>query len=122
MLTQITPFILCADLDRAIGFYRDRLGFTLGFRADNYAFLKRDAAAIRLLEVEPDCDLADPARENSVYIDVQGLDAVWAEIAPALADLADARVRAPFDQSYGQREFHVHDEDCTLLFFGEAIG
>ncbi|MEM7643060.1 MAG: VOC family protein [Pseudomonadota bacterium] len=119
MLTQITPFVPCADLDRAIGFYRDRLGFRLGFRADNYAFLKRDAAAIRLLEV--DSDLTDPARETSFYIDVQGLDAVWTDMEPALAALPEGRIRAPFDQDYGQREFHVLDEDCTLIFFGEAI-
>jgi hypothetical protein len=35
--------------------------------------------------------------------------------------LPDGRVRAPFDQPYGQREFHVLDEDGTLVFFGEAI-
>ncbi len=118
MLTQITPFVPCADLDRAIAFYRDRLGFILGFKADNYAFLKRDAAALRLIEVDADVDLTDPKRETSFYIDTTDIEALWAQMAPALADLPQGRVRAPFDQPYGQREFHVFDEDCTLIFFG----
>jgi len=28
----------------------------------------------------------------------------------------------PIDQPCGQREFHVRDEDCTLVFFGQVIG
>ena len=120
-LTQITPFILCSQLDRQIAFYRDVLGFELRFQADNYAFMKRDAATIRLIEVEQSVDLSAPERQNSCYIDVDDLDALYQELAPALASLPPQRVRPPFDQPYGQREFHVIDEDCTLIFFGEAI-
>lgn len=121
-LTQITPFIPCTRLGAQIAFYRDRLGFRLGFEAENYAFLKRDEAALRLVEVSPAVDLSHPEREGSFYIDVDGIDALYAALAPGLADLPAGRVRAPFDQPYGQREFHVADEDCTLVFFGEAIG
>lgn len=120
-LTQITPFVPCTSLAHQIGFYSDRLGFTLGFQASNYAFLTRDAVAIRLVEVSAHVDLTHPEREGSFYIDVTEIDAVWAEMAPRLSDLPQRRVRAPFNQDYGQREFHVADEDCTLVFFGEAI-
>lgn len=120
-LTQITPFVPCTSLDRQIGFYRDVLGFTLGFQAQNYAFLRRDAVALRLVEVSADVDLGLPDREGSFYIDTQGLDALYLALKPALDRLPPARVRPPFDQPYGQREFHVADEDCTLVFFGEAI-
>lgn len=120
-LTQITPFVPCTKLDDQIAFYRDALGFTVGFQAENYAFLKRDAAAIRLVQVDADVDLHNPKREGSLYIDVQGIDALYASLEPALSKLAEGRVRAPFNQDYGQREFHVIDEDCTLIFFGEGI-
>ena len=120
-LTQITPFVPCTSLERQISFYRDVLGFAVGYQADNYAFLKRDAAAIRLVEVSDHVDLSAPEREGSFYIDVDGLDAVYADMQPALAQLDPSRVRAPFDQPYGQREFHVADEDCTLVFFGESL-
>ena len=120
-LHQITPFVPCTSLDRQVGFYRDVLGFTVSFQADNYAFLRRDDVAIRLVEVDDSVELSHPERESSFYIDVQDIDALYESLKPELQKLPPARVRAPFDQDYGQREFHVADEDCTLIFFGEAI-
>lgn len=120
-LAQITPFVPCTSLDRQVAFYRDVLGFDVGFQAENYAFLRRDAVAVRLIEVSPTVDLTHPEREGSFYIDVEDIDAVYDRIKPRLDPLPMGRVRAPFDQDYGQREFHVKDEDCTLIFFGEAI-
>lgn len=121
-LHRITPFVPCTSLDRQIRFYADRLGFTVGFRAENYAFLRRDDVAVRLVEVDREVDLHAPEREGSFYIDVKDIDALYESLRAKLADLPEGRVRAPFDQDYGQREFHVADEDCTLIFFGEAVG
>ena len=120
-LTQITPFVPCTNLVQQIWFYRDVLNFDETFRADNYAFLRRDDVAIRLVEVSDHVDLNHPERENSFYIDVQGIDDLYDSLKTALDLLPEGRVRAPFNQDYGQREFHVADEDCTLVFFGEAI-
>ncbi|MEO9823768.1 MAG: VOC family protein [Paracoccaceae bacterium] len=120
-LTQITPFVPCTNLEDQIAFYRDTLGFAVGFQAENYAFLKRDGAAIRLVQVDAGVDLHTPERQGSFYIDVQDIDAIYASMEQALAKLPEGRVRAPFNQDYNQREFHVIDEDCTLIFFGESI-
>lgn len=120
-MTQITPFVPCTSLVRQIGFYCDFLGFEVGFQADNYAFLRRDAVAVRLVGVFASVDLGHPERQGSFYIDVAGIDDLYQALAPRLDTLAPGRVRAPFDQDYGQREFHVKDEDCTLIFFGEAL-
>ena len=120
-LAQITPFVPCTALDPQVAFYRDVLGFAVGFQADNYAFLHRDDVAVRLVEVSDHVDLSHPEREGSFYIDVRDIDAVYAEMKPRLDPLPAGRVRPPFDQDYGQREFHVADEDCTLIFFGEAV-
>ena len=76
--------------------------------------------AVRLVEVCDSVDLTAPEREGSFYIDVRGIDALYADMKPALDTLAQGRVRAPFNQPYAQREFHVADEDCTLVFFGES--
>ena len=120
-LTQITSFVPCTDLGQQVAFFRDVLGFTVGFEAENYAFLRRDDVAVRPLEVWAEVDLSHPERENCFYIDVQDIDAIYAGMKPALDSLPEGRVRPPFNQDYGQREFHVKDEDCTLIFFGEAI-
>ena len=118
-LNRITPFVPCRNLARQIAFYRDVLGFEVGFTADNYAFLRREAVAVRLIEVDAGDDLT--GREMSFYIDVTGIDALFGDMRDALNALPEGRVRAPFNQDYGQREFHVLDEDGNLVFFGEAI-
>lgn len=120
-LRQITPFVPCTNLQRQVNFYEKILGFEVGFRADNYAFLKRDSVAVRLIEVDDNVDLSRPDREGSFYIDVEDIDALYVEMKPALDALPQGRARAPFNQPYNQREFHVADEDCTLIFFGEEI-
>jgi catechol 2,3-dioxygenase-like lactoylglutathione lyase family enzyme len=120
-LTQITPFVPCTSLAAQIGFFCDTLGFTAGFQSEFYAFVHRDGVAVRLVQVSDEVDLKHPERQGSFYIDVDGIDAVYAAMKPALDKLPEGRVRAPFNQPYDQREFHVFDEDCTLIFFGEAI-
>ena len=120
-LKQITPFVPCTSLAKQIDFYVNVLGFEVGFESRYYAFLHRDAVAIRLVQVDADIDLKNPEREGSFYIDVEDIDALYEVMRPQLDQLAAGRVRAPFDQDYAQREFHVADEDCTLVFFGEGI-
>lgn len=119
-LTQITPFVPCTSLTTQIGFYRDVLGFNVGFQSEEYAFVHRDDVAVRLVQVADAVDLSHPERQTSFYVDVQGIDDLYAALKPKLDTLGTGRVRAPFNQDYGQREFHVKDEDCTLVFFGEA--
>lgn len=120
-LKQITPFVPCSSLARQLAFYTQVLGFKVGFQADNYAYLHRDNVALRLVEVDGSIDLKHPQREGSFYIDVDDVDGVYAAMSAQLDTLPKGRVRAPFDQDYGQREFHVSDEDCTLIFFGQPI-
>ncbi len=120
-ILQLTPFVLCSSLQNQIDFYCDRLGFSCGFRQDNYAFLSRRPVAIRLLECPPRDDCKLLGEEQSFYIDVEGVDALYDSLKPRLEDLPDGRVRPPFDQPYQQREFHVIDEDGTLIFLGEDI-
>ncbi|RBW60157.1 VOC family protein [Ruegeria sp. A3M17] len=120
-LLQLTPFVLCSSLQKQIDFYCNRLGFTCGFRQDNYAFLSRGKVAIRLLECPPREDGRDLGDDQSFYIDVDGIDDLYETLKTGLADLPEGRVRPPFDQPYQQREFHVLDEDGTLVFFGEGL-
>ena len=120
-ILQLTPFVLCSSLKKQIDFYCDRLGFTCGFTQDNYAFLSLGSVAIRLLECPPRADGRPLGDEHSFYIDVEGIDELYEQLRSGLDELPEGRVRAPFDQPYLQREFHVLDEDGTLIFFGEDI-
>lgn len=121
-LMQITPFLMCSDIKAEIAFFEDYLGFNTGFLSEGdfgYAFMRRDNAAVRLLTTK--ADLSDERREQMIYIDVDDVDALWAELGPKLLELPEDRVRAPFIQPYNQREFLVIDEGPNLLLFGHAI-
>lgn len=120
-LLQVTPFVLCRDLQRQIDFYCTFLGFSLNFQAENYAYLRRDAVGLRLLACPPRDDGAPLGADHSFYIDTDDVDALFETLQPQLQQLPSERVRAPFDQPYGQREFHVLDEDGALVFFGRAL-
>lgn len=122
-LGRTSPFIPCASLARQRDFHCGTLGFLCRYSADNSAFLSRDDAAVRLLECPPRADGRPLGAGQSFHVDVEALDPLWQALAPvlapALARLPPERGRAPFDQPYGQREFHVIDEDGALIFFGE---
>jgi len=109
-----------ADAAASGRFYVDVLGFELRAEAGaSYALLARDGAAV-VLTGGANAEALKATRENvATYIWVEDLDALWAELRGALLALPEGRVRAPFRQDYGMREFHVKDDDGALIFFGE---
>lgn len=112
-ITQMTPFIQTHNLRESLAFFDEVMGFACTFQADNYAFIRRGAIALRVVEV--DCEIG----EQMVYFDVDDVDALYSEMRPALDALPKNRVRAPFDQPYNQREFHLKDPDNCLFFYGQ---
>ena len=107
------------DLDKALHFYQHYLQFEVGVSMEGYAYIVRDDIAIRLLEVESGSP--EGPGEQACYICVKDIDALYQQLEPNLSKLTKGQVRAPIDQPYGQREFHVKDEDSMRIFFGEAI-
>jgi catechol 2,3-dioxygenase-like lactoylglutathione lyase family enzyme len=120
-LVQITPFLHVPDLEKAIAFFTNILGFTVTFRHTDYAFIRRERAAFRLIA----CGPGDPPRAFTPrvahYIDVRDLATLHAELAPKLATLAPDQVYGPVYQEYGQRELMVVGPDGDLIVFGQAI-
>ena len=119
-LFRITPFMHVPDIEAAIHFF-EMLGFTLHFRAADYAYVQREAAAFRLLQNRGDDGSPPGNRRFCYYIDVENLDAIHAELKPKLAGLNDGDVHGPVDQIYGQRELMIVAPDGNLLVFGQDI-
>ena len=117
-LTSITPIVPVSDLGRALDFYTTSLGFTVQASDEGYAYIVRDDVALRLLKATDE----SPIGQQACYICVENLDRLFEQMKPTLEQLPEGRVKAPFDQPYGQREFHVTDEDSLLIFFGEPVG
>ncbi len=111
------------DVEASVAFYRDTLGFEARFVSDDKGFgtVIRGEAALHLLRTDDAEALRATGNNISVYVWVKGVDALFAQLESKLGQLPEGHVRAPFDQPYGMREFHVKDPDGCLLFFGENI-
>ena len=117
---QVTPFLHVPDIEAAIAFFVERLGFELKYRISNYAYLHRETVGIRMLELERG-EAPSNRRRFAHYVDVRDVDGLFAEMKPKLADLPPKDVHGPVDQEYGQREFMVVAPDGDLIVFGQAI-
>jgi catechol 2,3-dioxygenase-like lactoylglutathione lyase family enzyme len=118
---QITPFMHVEDLEQAVVFFTELLGFKVLSRYPNYAYLHRETVGIRLLESHG-ADGAPPGnRRFAYYVDVRDVDALYAELKPKLATLPPRDVHGPADKPYGQRELLILAPDGNFIAFGHAI-
>jgi catechol 2,3-dioxygenase-like lactoylglutathione lyase family enzyme len=118
---QITPFMHVDDLEKAVAFFIDVLGFRALNHAGDYAYLHRETAGIRILR-NSGTDGAPPGnRRFAYYVDVRDVDALYAELKPKLDTLPKGDVHGPADKPYGQRELLVLAPDGNLIAFGQAI-
>ncbi len=118
---HITPFMNVDNLDRALAFFNDILGFETQFRAPDYAYIHRETVGFRMLE-QKGPDGAPPGnRRFAYYIDVRDVDRLFAELKPKLDTLPPGDVYGPVNQHYGQRELLVLAPDGNLIAFGQAI-
>ena len=92
---QITPFMHVEDLEKALIFFNDVLGFETQFRARDYAYIHRETAGIRILE-QNGADAAPPGtRRFAYYIDVRDVDQLYVELKTKLATLPTRDVYGP---------------------------
>lgn len=116
---HVTPFLRVPDIEAAKTFFRETLGFTVGFEGGGYAYMHRDRVAFRMV-----ADKSLPPRGEgryTSYIDVEDVDGLFAELKPKLDLLPAGHVQPLCDQEYGQREFAVVGPDGDLIAFGAAI-
>lgn len=118
---QITPFMHVPDLEKALAFFNDVLGFATLFRGGDYAYVHRETVGIRIMQNRGEDGAPPGNRRFAYYIDVRDVDALYAELKPKLDTLPEGDVHGPANKSYGQRELLVLAPDGNLLAFGQAI-
>jgi catechol 2,3-dioxygenase-like lactoylglutathione lyase family enzyme len=118
---QVTPFMVVENLERAISFFTDILGFKVPYRSHDYAYVQRETGAFRILEQQGPEGAPPGNRRFAYYIDVRDVDSLYAELKPKLDTLPKGDVYGPVNQPYGQRELLVLAPDGNLLAFGQAI-
>ena len=118
-ITGIAPQFLVDDLDRAIAYYRDRLGFELDFTYDSfYASVRRDGFAIHLKQAAKLA--ADRAHRKQhehldAYIAVSGIRALFSELQRRGAEV----IKPLAEEPWACLDFCVEDPDGYILCFSE---
>jgi catechol 2,3-dioxygenase-like lactoylglutathione lyase family enzyme len=124
VLTAHATVLLVDDVNRALGYYRDRLGFDVSNYEripEHYGYATRDNCSVHLARWE-----GVPPRPNSeavppdmfdVYVYVEDVDALHAELVERGAEI----LQAPADQGYGLREIRVRDPHGYVLAFGKLL-
>jgi uncharacterized glyoxalase superfamily protein PhnB len=130
-LTDVTPNIVVADIDRSIAFYRDVLGFSIVATVPDaspfvFAWVQRGGVSV-FLNALSGVDLPELAARPiggtaTLFLMVEaetpaaGVDALFEQIRH------QAKVVMPLkDQFYGMREFGIEDPDGYILFFAQRI-
>ena len=119
----ISPFFIVRELDAALAFYRDKLGFEVTFRGPAedtfFGIVNRDRAMIMLKDVGvpplPNCE-REPGARWDAYINAPDPDALASEFASRGITFS-----APLkDTADGLRGFELKDVDGYVLFFGRT--
>ncbi len=121
VIEDAVAIVPVSNLPATVDFYVDMLGFERRFVAPDasFAIVVHGEAAIHFVASDDPEALKATANNISVYLWVRGIDALYDALKSRLESLPEGRLRAPFDQPYGMREFHVKDPDGCLLLFGE---
>lgn len=119
-LTGIAPQFLVDDLDRAIAYYREKLGFELDFVYESfYASVSRDGFAIHLKHAKkPAVDREQRKRDEHLdaYISVSGIRDLFGELGTRGALV----IRPLEERPWACLDFYVEDPDGNILCFSEA--
>jgi uncharacterized glyoxalase superfamily protein PhnB len=118
-ITGIAPQLLVDDLDRAVAYYCEKLGFELDFKYQSfYAAVMRNGFAIHL-KCAPKSPLDREHRKKNehldAYISVTGIRELFSEL-----EKRGARVIKPLQQQpWACLDFYVEDPDGYILCFSE---
>ena len=107
---------LIADLERALEFYMNKLGFEKSFQyEDFYAGVARDDQIIQLKLADPE-DLPQPKGKDNldVNIAVEGIEALYEEWTNQAVEM-----RQPLREMPYGREFYIADPEGHVLGFVE---
>ena len=107
----ISPVFPVSDVPAAVAFYRERLGFDLGWiwgDPPTHANVCRGSVGITFT-LEP-----SDAGSSEAYVGLCGVDAYYAELRARDVGLGELN-----DRPYGMRDFAIRDLDGNRLVFGE---
>jgi catechol 2,3-dioxygenase-like lactoylglutathione lyase family enzyme len=120
-ITGIAPQFLVDDLDRAIAYYREKLGFGLDFEYDSfYASVSRDGFALHLKHAPKIAADRVHRKQNEhvdAYVSVSDARGLFGELQKRGAQV----IRPLEERPWACLDFYVEDPDGYLLCFSERL-
>jgi catechol 2,3-dioxygenase-like lactoylglutathione lyase family enzyme len=118
-LTGLAPQFLVDDIEAAIAYYRDKLGFALDFKYESfYAGVSRDGLVVHLKQASKLAGERAHRRQNEhldAYISVTGVKALHQEL-----ETRGARITKPIEKRpWACVDFYAEDADGYVLCFSE---
>jgi len=119
-LTGIAPQFLVDDLDRAITYYCERLGFALDFEYESfYASVSRDGFAIHLKHAPKLAVEREHRKQNEhldAYISVSNIRDLFSELETRGAQI----IKLLEERPWACLDFYVQDPDGYILCVSES--
>jgi lactoylglutathione lyase len=122
MITELFPILSTPDLRRALGFYRDLLGGTVGysFPGDDGepVYVGIDLGSSHLgIGLQADIREAPRTRAVSLWVYTDACDALVERVRATGATV----VEEPADQPWGERVARVLDPDGNEVIIGQRL-
>jgi uncharacterized glyoxalase superfamily protein PhnB len=119
-LRSVSPQFLVDDLERAVAYYRDALGFDVQFVYESfYSEVRRGGASIHLKCAPKTQSDRAHRRDNEhldAYIEVANADDLFGELVSR-----QATILKPLEQRPWQcKDFYVEDADGYILCFSQS--
>lgn len=123
-MLYVHPQIFVTDMERAVRFYRDQLGFTVEYlygEPPYYALIVREGAAMNLRHVDRlpmDSELRDREQLLAATIVVRNAKALFVSFKEAGISFHQSYREEP----WGAHDFVVPDPDGNLILFASRVG
>jgi catechol 2,3-dioxygenase-like lactoylglutathione lyase family enzyme len=117
-VTSLAPQFLVDDLDLAIAYYRDALGFTFGEPWGGfYAIGKLDGLELHLKKAPKNSAERSHRRDNEHLDASAGVEGIEAFYERCVAN--GARILKPLSVTeWGTKDFYIEDPDGYIICFG----
>ena len=115
-ILDVTPLLTVTDVQAAVAFYRDVLGFEDVAAEGGWACVAKDGCEVMFALPNAHLPFEKPAFTGSIYFKVDQVDELWQQLKDK------CRVEYALETfPYGMREFAIRDNSGYLLQFGQEV-